>query len=724
MKKSGRIKESLYRVFDYFYENKVFQCVRDGFVMMMPILLLGSFSVVVLHFPNAAYKEFINTFGNGIIYKFGELLNFATMGLLGLYFTIFLSFSYTNIYQKNFNFDVGPTLTSLICFGIFSGIFQEGSSLSALGSEGIFTGLVCGLGASSLYSVINRQFKKKPRLYTEGADQQFNRAVAMLVPMGVVVVVFLLIDLFLQLEFNVTGFQMLISDFVYFIFSDMGLSLKFMVLYAFVSNFSWFFGVHGDAVLMDTALNMLVPAIVKNQNLVASGAAATEIFSKTFYDAFVLIGGTGCTLSFVLALLLFSKKKSDHKLALWSTIPMCFNVNEIMLYGFPIVLNPVMFIPFVLSGIVMVLISYFAVKVGLVPIPSRYVAWITPPIISGYMTTGSIRGSLLQVFNIAVGVLLYGPFVKLYDREKERDAKLHIDRLVEILKESESSNQPVNLLDLRNREGVFAKNIVDDLKYRLHRYLPTLYYQPQFDRDKNCIGAEALLRWNHEEYGMLYPPLVIKLATEANVLAELEKAIFKSVMNDWDKIDKAFGEDGKISINVTGKTIQTDEFEKVLVAIKEKYPERCEKICVEITEQNVLIFDKKFIDRLNRIHDMGFNLAIDDFSMGSTSIKYLQINAFDLVKLDGEFSRNIVENKRSKEIVASIVSLSNNFGIEVLAEYVETDQQKKELEKAGCFLYQGYLYSPAVSADKFVEVCEKEREKVSENRVETESEKQ
>lgn len=707
------MKKHIYGFYDYFYKNKIFQCVRDGFVMMMPILLLGSFSVVIIYLPISAYQEFTHSFADGFFYRFAVLLNATTMGLLGLYFTIFLSFSYSNMYQSEYSFDVGSTLTSIICFGIFSGLFQKDATLSVLGSEGVFTGLVCALGASSLFCFINKRFKKKFRLYTEGADQQFNRAVEMLIPMGIVVLIFLAINMFLQVEYNVTGFQMLISDFVFYLFSDMGLSLKFMVMYAFVSNFTWFFGVHGDNILSKTSTNILVPAIQENQTLVAKGLEETEIFTMTFYDVFVLIGGTGCTLSLVIALLLFSKKKSNRRLAAWSSLPMFFNVNELALFGFPIVLNPIMFVPFVLSGILMVFTSYFAIELGWVPNPCKEVSWITPPIISGYLATGSVSGSLLQLFNILAGVLLYGPFVKLYDREKQRDARYHIKCLVDILKESEELDRPVELLNLRNREGEFAKNLVEDLRYRLHHDAPTLYYQPQFDCDKNCIGAEALLRWNHEVYGMLYPPLVIKLAMEADLLFDLERKIFESVMQDWEKINQAFGEKGKISVNVTGMTIQTDKFEQVLVAIREQYPERCEKICIEITEQNVLVFDDAFIERLSRIHDMGYTLAIDDFSMGSTSIKYLQINAFDLVKLDGELSKNIVTNNRSKEIVTSIVSLSKNFGIDVLAEFVETDQQKKELEKAGCYLYQGYLYSSAVSADEFIEVCKKEKEKRS-----------
>ncbi len=139
--------------------------------------------------------------------------------------------------------------------------------------------------------------------------------------------------------------------------------------------------------------------------------------------------------------------------------------------------------------------------------------------------------------------------------------------------------------------------------------------------------------------------------------------------------------------------------------LRDRYPHYSTRICVEITEQAALNFDDELTQRLTRIKEMGYSLAIDDFSMGSTSIKYLQTNIFDMVKLDGGLSRDILTNSRSRDIIASITELSHNFGIRVLAEYVETEEQKRVLEETGCLLYQGYLYSPAVSVEQFQEIC-------------------
>ena len=160
------------------------------------------------------------------------------------------------------------------------------------------------------------------------------------------------------------------------------------------------------------------------------------------------------------------------------------------------------------------------------------------------------------------------------------------------------------------------------------------------------------------------------------------------------------GDEIKISVNVTGTTIQSDEFEKFLVQLSKDYPRYSNRIVIEITEQAALSIKEELIDRLTRIAKRGYGFAIDDFSMGSTSIKYLQTNVFNMIKLDGSMTRVILKNRRSKDIISSITKLSSDLGIDVLAEYVETEEQRQALEEVGCYLYQGWLYSPAVPIEK------------------------
>ncbi len=707
------------RLYDWIEQSRFLQCIKSGLVRIMPVILIGAFSVVLGSMPIDAYQNFITNFCGGFLKSLFSFVQNVTMGLLSVYLTFSISTSFSRQFISAKRTNSGPTITSLICFFMFSGMFSDGFDIAALGAQGTFTAIVCALGASSLYYVLEiqlrKKFRSKFRLYTDGADENFNRAVSMTAPMTLVVLVFALINLVLIKVFNVTGFQMLFSNVFCQMFANIENPFGSMVLFSFLVNFLWVFGIHGSDVLEPVSQNLFVAAMEVNQELVASGQIATEVYTKTFYDSFALMGGCGNTISLLIAVLLFSKRRSNKKLMKYAALPMLFNVNEILVFGMPVVFNPILAIPYILTPIVLICVSSFFVICGLVPIPAQQVIWTTPAILSGYIATGSLRGSILQIINIFIGVMIYKPFISLYDEEKNRDAKKRMDKLIDIMIKSESEDTPVDLLALKNTSGDVAKGVVEDIQHRLAKETPTLYYQPQFDNRGNCIGAEALLRWEHPQYGMLFPPLVVKLATEAGLLKQLEEGVFKALIKDMPRILEILGDNVHISVNVTGMTIQTEEFEVFLKQLTEEYPQYSKNICIEITEQTALKFDVALTERLDRIHAMGYSLAIDDFSMGSTSIKYLQTSVFGLVKLDGALSRDVLTNPRSREIISSITGLTNNFGISVLAEYVENEKQRKALEEIDCYLYQGYLYSPAVPVDEFEKCIKRIKGRVSGN---------
>ena len=448
---------------------------------------------------------------------------------------------------------------------------------------------------------------------------------------------------------------------------------------------------------------ILDPGVDLNVAAVAAGNVPTEIYSKSFLDIFVIMGGCGSTLCLLAAILLFERKRGMRKLARFAAVPSLFNINELLLFGVPIVYNPIMLIPFFLTPIVNLLISTAAMKLGLVPVVAQPVEWTTPIFLGGYYATGSIAGSILQGVNLCVGVMIYRPFVRLMHRENARNSRARIGRLVELLQESEDTRVPVKLLEQDGDAGVVAKMLCDDLEGEVKSGRPCMYFQPQYNNENQCIGAEALLRWNHPVYGMVYPPLVIKLLEETELLTKAEMVILETVMKEMDRIKETYQDGVKISVNVTGVTVQMDEYEDFLREMAERYPEHTGNIMIEITEQASLQIDEAFVARLTRVKEMGYRLAIDDFGMGNTSVKYLRSNVFDMIKLDGSLIQDIESNERSQGIVRNMVNMAQEFRIDILAEFVETREQQELLEELDCRLYQGYLYSPAVPLEKFLE---------------------
>ena len=698
--KNVHLKQMIMKCYEWMNRSKILLCIRSGLAMLIPVLLIGSFALVFRSLPIPAYQEFIHSFLSGAIDLFFYYINSATFGILSIYFLVSISLCYSQqIFSERRN-GYGTVFASLIAFVIFSGsVTTEGLEISNFGVTGLFTAIVCALGASFCYEKFSKSIRKFAHYYTAGEDDTFHDVLMTLIPILGVSIVFSAINAILAVVFDVSSFHTLCMELMNKIFSNMGRSLWTALLFEFLLHLLWFFGIHGSNVLEPVCQQIFVPALEVNQELIAEGLPATEIYSKTFFDVFVIMGGCGSVMCLLIAVLLFSKRRSNRNLSKLATIPMIFNINEIMVFGMPIVLNGIFLIPFLLTPMLFILTSTFAMKLGLVPIPVNHVEWTTPILWSGYLATGSVSGIVLQLINLFLGVMIYRPFIKIYDEERLKNAHERMNRLVSMIKESEESRKPLRLLSLTGEMGVIVKNLVDDFEYYLISQKPKLFYQPQFDQNSKCIGVEALLRWKHPLYGMVYPPLVVQIAEETENLLRLEENIFRTVYDDLGQLIEIIGEDAKISINVTGHTIQVEEFEQFLFQLKEEYPEYCRNVMVEITEQATLLFRDELVERLSRIKDMGYRLAIDDFSMGNTSVKYLQTNVFDVVKLDGSLTKDILYNDRTRDIIESITKLSHNFNIQVIAEFVETKEQRNALEKAGCYLYQGYLYSPAASLD-------------------------
>ncbi|MGE4214546.1 MAG: PTS sugar transporter subunit IIC/EAL domain-containing protein [Anaerotignaceae bacterium] len=686
----------------------VIKAIRSGLVTVIPVLFVGSFSLVLRSLPISMYQQFISTFFDGVLLKFFSIIYNATFGMLSAYMTVAISVSYAKLKMDRASNMFGMAITAIACFFILTGVSEEGLAQGFFGAKGMLASIFSSVVTSVMYSKISTRIKRNVKFFADGADLEFNSAISVMLPFAIVVGVFALFNLFIVSMFKVSGSQELIVEGVSWIFMKLGVSFISGFLFVFISSLLWFLGIHGSNVLEGVMEQLFTPGIEINEMAVVLGNVPTEILTKGFFDVFVLIGGCGASLCLLVAIFLFGKLRSNKGLGKMAAIPMLFNINELMVFGLPIIFNPIMFIPFVLTPVVLFLTTYTAMATGIVPVTTNSVEWTTPVILGGYMATGSVKGSLLQIFNLLVGVLIYRPFVKIYEGEKINSATNTIVELVDALKESELCGQSIVLTELMDNRGTIAKMLAMDLKYAIGTEELMLYYQPQYNNKGKCIGAEALLRWKHNEFGMMYPPLAIQLAQEMGFLSLLEKHVVTKAVDDIVFLKNQNLRQIKIGVNVSGRTIQTDDFELFL---KEKFrigELKKGDICVEVTEQLALKNNSDTEERLGRIREIGYLMAIDDFSMGHTSLKYLQENQFDVVKLDGSLVMGMNDNSRCKDIISSIIYLSKGLGFKVVAEYVETEMQRSELERMGCVMYQGYLYSEAIPLEKFIKRLKEE----------------
>ena len=683
--------------------NTIAHTIRNSLAMVVPILFIGSMTVFLNGMPIEAYQKFLDSFLGGVLRSIIQAIQYSTSGILAVYLTISINLCYMRRTEEGqrlvFNF--GSLLGCLTGYCILVGFFAGEPDLSLLSGQGVFSALLAGVIGSILYQKFDKLFNTKKFFFVDGADSIFNASLHVILPFVAVTMCFAVANHLITVIFQVNSVQHLFMKILEAVFMRMQRSYLSGLLFLLFISIMWWFGIHGNNVLNQVAEDMFVPII------------AGHIVSKSFIDTFVNMGGTGCTLGLLIAMIIFGKRSSTKKLSGMALLPGVFNIGELMVFGFPVIYNPLMIIPFVMVPLLCYTNAYLFTLLGILPQVQTEVVWTTPAIMSGYVATGSVMGIVVQVLNIIIAVACYAPFVIMYEKKSLKESSSAMNELVGILKKCEETTEEIVLTECEGNAGRLAKLLATDLVVSLpsadtkadtvNAESPLLVkYQPQFDNKGNCIGAESLLRWNHDRYGIIYPPLVIHLAKESGNLYKLETYIIERSVQDSESFRKCFGETFKLSVNVTVTTLYDKRFIGFIEELARRYEIKPGNICIEITEETELVTSEETGELIKKIRSFGYTFALDDFSMGHTSLQYLQHNQFDLVKLDGNLVRSILTNARTKEIINSIVYLSKSLDFKVLAEFVETQEQKEALEGIGCLLYQGYLYSPAVDRDSLI----------------------
>ncbi len=680
--------------------------VRRGLTYMIPLLLVGSIALIFLSLPIPAYQSMMEKlFGSQWKNVFFYIRD-STFNILSLIMVLCISYSYILEIGEQYDHNINPIIASsvsLCSFIAISGISKEGFSIANFGAIGIFMAMVVAVTSSMLFLKLSTIKRLKIKAFSDGANSTFNYAVAAIYPAAITITVFAILNQGLTSLLGISDIQSFLSSFFSSMFSKMDSPFWSAILFVFLIHIFWFFGMHGSNILEPVAQGIFAPALTINQTSIALNQAPTEIFTKTFLDTFVLMGGCGTTLCLVCAILMAGRYKNQRQLAKLSFIPVLFNINELIVFGIPIVLNPIYILPFLCIPIILTMSSYLAIYYGLVPYTRNLVEWTTPIFLSGYTSTNSIHGSLLQLFNLLLGILCYIPFVKLAEHVSDAHMSSNLNKVYALFRQGENRGMTSTLTARQDDIGNMSRFLTVDLEHDLQNNKVALFYQPQVDFQGNIFGAEALLRWKHDNHGYIYPPLVIALAEEAHLMDKLGYWIFDTACGDLAAMNALGLQNITVSVNVSAAQLKGDYFIKDLEEIIQKHQINPHNLKIEITEQLALESSKKILDQILSIKNLGIKLAMDDFGMGHSSLMYLKEYEFDTIKLDGALVREILSNSNCSNIISSIVFLSKSLNYSVIAEYVESEEQRDMLHQLGCDKYQGYLYSPAIPYNQLID---------------------
>lgn len=681
-------------------DNILLRAIRQGLILAIPVILAGSVALLLASLPVDAYQRFLSTFLGGTLLQLFRIIQSSTLGLISLVLLLTISYSYAQL--RGCAYSAVTPLVALCAYLVFAHDGVTAPSFDIFTSSWLFNALFVAVTSSTLFVWLCHWHPAPHRHYTSGADVLFNKVASALIPACIVVLLFGLLNRVTIALFGASNFQTAFSVGMSRLFQNLGRNLGSGLLFILLMHVMWFFGIHGSNVLDDVAKGVFGSGMDVNVALAQVGQPPTELVSKTFFDTFVLFGGCGTLLCLVVAILFKGRQRHVRRLAKIAVAPVLFNMNELMLFGLPVVFNPILFIPFVATPLILTVTSYTAMVLGLVPYASQAVEWTTPIFLSGYAATGSVAGSLLQLFNLVLGVLIYLPFLKWSERYSARTARERVQALTQIVQQCELHGEVPVLLDRTDRLAVVANMLAADLQAAVRTGDLPLQFQPQVDTAGHVVAVEALLRWDHPVGGLLYPPLVIALAEEGGFRDALGHCILECACGYLEDMQQRFTQPIRLAVNITAGQLNNPHFVEQVRDILQAHHIPPGLLGLELTEQTALSASKLVSDRLLELRHLGVHLIMDDFGMGHSTLVYLQDNQFDEVKLDGSLVRSLPENQRSADIVSSIVYLSRSMSFRIVAEYVETAQQRAALEALGCQYYQGYLFSPAVPYEAFL----------------------
>ncbi|MBB3183696.1 diguanylate cyclase (GGDEF)-like protein/PAS domain S-box-containing protein [Halomonas fontilapidosi] len=232
-----------------------------------------------------------------------------------------------------------------------------------------------------------------------------------------------------------------------------------------------------------------------------------------------------------------------------------------------------------------------------------------------------------------------------------------------------------------------------DLRQALPRNELLLHYQPQVDADRRLIGVEALVRWQHPERGMVSPGEFIPLAEENRLIVSIGGWVLETAcrqLTAW--AEDPVTADLTISVNVSPRQFREADFIERVLATLAHTGARPERLKLEVTESLFVHNRDEAHETMRRLKEHGVTFALDDFGTGYSSLSYLKRLPLDQLKIDQSFVRDVLEDEASAAIVASTIALSESLQLAVIAEGVETEEQRAWLVAHGCHAFQGYLF--------------------------------
>lgn len=430
MNKENKILKSINNFAQKMASQIYFRALRDAFVTTVPFLVLAGLMIlinnVIINPETGWLNNLITNTTLATWQEIGNKIINGTMNSYSLFIGILISYSLATSRKAS-----NPIFSSIVTVAVLFIVLPLTSFATPIGSEqiieisgfvpysylgtgGIFVSILCSILSTEIFVKLSSTDKLKIRL-TGGIPPAVAQSFEALISIILTLLIFSFASFLIHLT---TSFEIhdLINKMIQAPLVNLTTSLPGFIILCGVTNLLFALGIHPSGIVNPILEPPLLVAMQQNTEAFANNLDIPNIIVLPFRDLYGHIGGTGSTIALIIAIILFSRKKANRDFAKMAGPLGVFNINEPVIYGFPVVFNPLIMIPFVIGPLISFSVAYFATWAGLVSKIVVFVPWSTPPLINAYMASGGdIRNVILQIVLIALMVVVYFPFLKAYE---------------------------------------------------------------------------------------------------------------------------------------------------------------------------------------------------------------------------------------------------------------------------------------------------------------------
>lgn len=464
-----------------------------------------------------------------------------------------------------------------------------------------------------------------------------------------------------------------------------------------MNSLLWFFGIHG-VYAMQPLFNVLDQAVVLNSAALAAGEPIKYVLNGGLLGSFAFIGGSGGALCLLLAILLFSKSQSMRLLAVASLPLSLFNVSEVLLFGLPIILNPRLFIPFLIVPALNAMLALTVVQMGWVSPAVVSVPFTAPVLLNAYLSThGDWVAVGLQVALLGLGTLVYAPYVRAIHRQATEGGTVYLKSLDMTFRGLEEKGRLRELGPVLASHKTLARQANELSRIQqISDYEFYLEFQPQVStRTGLCTGCEALMRARDADGKVHSPWEFLQWLAQAHLMPDVDVWVASQAVRQYQKWQK-LGFSLPMTINISSATLTDAAYGERLVDI---LAQARGQVSVEITEDALVSDIQVTRQTIQKLQAIGAKVYIDDFGTGFSALSYLHQFPVDFIKIDRSF---VVaqHDPKGAQVMTGMLRFCEALNLGVVVEGVETAEQLAFLNTGADLIIQGWYFSKALPDDQ------------------------